>query len=139
MEWVLLNEAKILSDFPTDLKPVYDAWLVANPDKSGRLVEIISEVAAEFRSAIAVTPANVLDTDPQKLPENCIRSAEVIVYGTLQNEMGTEMSTADAQAMTRAEIFLRQIGYGHFSIEDEAEEPSPHYVMPETETARSLP
>ena len=139
MEWILLDEAKVLADFPTDLKPTYDAWLVTNPDKSGRLAEIISEVVAEFRSAIATTPSNVLDANPQKLPENCIRSAEVMIYGTLQNEMGQTPSTADAQAMTRAEIFLRQIGYGHFSIEDEAEEPSPHYLMPETETARSLP
>ena len=138
MEWILLDEAKVLADFPTDLKPAYDAWLVGNPDKSGRLAEIISSVAAEFRSAIAVTPANVLDADPQKLPENCIRSAEVIVCGTLQNEMGQTPSTADAQAMTRAEIFLRQIGYGHFSIEDEAEEATPYYDLPTTEPDRAL-
>ena len=139
MNWIILDEAKVLADFPTDLKPKYDTWLVANPDKAGRLVEIIEQIVSEFRSAIVTDPANTLDSDKQKLPENCIRSAEVLICGTLENEMGLALSTGDAQAMTRAEIFLRQIGYGHFSIEDESREPSPSYTTELSNTERALP
>lgn len=139
MDWIVLNEAKVLADFPTDLTPLYDAWLVANPPKAGRLVEIIGQVVSEFRSAIATSPSNVLDADTQKLPENCIRSAEVLITGTLQNEMAVALSTGDAQAMTRAEIFLRQIGYGHFSIQDESREPTPSYTTELQHTERQLP
>jgi hypothetical protein len=139
MNWIVLDETKVLADFPTDLKPQYDAWLVANPAKAGRLVEIIEQVVSEFRSAIATSPSNILDADTQKLPENCIRSAEVLIYGTLQNEMGVALSSGDAQAMTRAEIFLRQIGYGHFSIEDESREPTPHYKTTIQRNERTLP
>ena len=47
MDWIVLNEAKVLADFPTDFKPLYDAWLVAHPDKAGRLVEIIEQIVSE--------------------------------------------------------------------------------------------
>lgn len=139
MDWIALNEAKVLADFPTDLKPQYDAWLAANPAKAGRLVEIIGQIVSEFRSAIATSPANVLDAGTETLPENCIRSAEVLITGTIQNEMGIPLSTGDAQAMTRAEIFLRQIGYGHFSIEDESREPVPSYTTDLEHPERKLP
>ena len=99
----------------------------------------IEQLVSEFRSAIATNPSNVLDPDKARLPENCIRSAEVLIYGTLQNEMGIALSTGDAQAMTRAEIFLRQIGYGHFSIEDDPHEPSPSYTIELSNTERALP
>jgi hypothetical protein len=139
MNWLPLNETRVLADFPTDLKPQYDAWLVAHPDKAGRLVEIIEQIVSEFRSAIATNPVNVLDAETEKLPENCIRSAEVLIYGTLQNEMGVALSSGDAQAMTRAEIFLRQIGYGHFAIENESREPTPHYTTSTNHPERTLP
>ena len=139
MDWIALNEATVLADFPTGLKPQYDAWLVANPAKAGRLAEITANTVAEFRSAIVTDPANILDPDRAKLPENCIRSAEVIVIETLKTEMGQALSTADEQAMTRAEIFLRQIGYGHLSIQDETHEPTPSYTTEIKHTERALP
>ena len=107
--------------------------------QSSKVFEIIEQIVSEFRSAIATNPSNVLDADRQKVPENCVRSAEVLITGTLQNEMAIPLSTGDGQAMTRAEIFLRQIGYGHFSIEDERHEPTPSYTTDLSNTERALP
>ena len=128
MNWVVLDEARARSDMPTDLTPFYDAWLVENPGKAGRLAAIVSNAA------------NRLDPRTDALPESCIRSAEVLIYGSLQNEMGRKLSGDDAQAMTRAEILLRQIGYGHFvtGAGDATSEPSPHCTVDVPRTERIL-
>lgn len=140
MNWIALNEAKVLADFPSDLRTVYDAWLVAHPDKAGRLAQITADAVAEFRDAITNNSANHLDTDETKLPESCIRSAEIIIFNTLANEMGHTPSASDTQAMTRADLFLRQIGYGHFTAKGaSAPEPSPSYTTAIEHLERSLP
>lgn len=141
MNWIALNETKVLADMPTDLRPLYDAWIVANASKAGRLAEITAGIVAEFRDAIATNPANRLDADATKIPESCIRSAEVLIFGALQNEMGHKLSTDDAQAMTRAEILLRQIGYQHFiaGTGTATNEPSPYYTTETQHPERTLP
>jgi hypothetical protein len=140
MNWIALDEAKAIADFPTDLKPVYDAWLAANPGKAPRLAQIVSDAVAEFRDAILSNPANQFDADATKIPESCVRPAEVIIFNTLANEMGHTQSSADVQAMTRAELFLRQIGYGHFSAKGgDSPEPSPSYTTEIQHPERSLP
>ena len=141
MAWVTLDEARVLADFPTDLRPLYDAWLLANTEKAGRLAEITAGVVAEFRDAIAANPANVLDPVRSRIPESCVRSAEVIVLGTLQNEMGRQLTTDDLQAMTRAEILLRQVGYSHFTAGggDVALNPSPLVSSKNQQSERALP
>ncbi len=139
MNWITLDTQKVLDDFPTNLTQPYLTWLTNNPTKAGRLTEITANTVAEFRSAIATDPANILDPDRAKVPENCIRSAEVIIIDTLRAEMGQTLSPADEQAMTRAEIFLRQIGYGHLSIQDESHEPTPSYTTDIQHTERALP
>ena len=141
MAWVTLDEARVLADFPTDLRPLYDAWLLANTEKAGRLAELTAGVVAEFRDAIAANPANRLDPDTGKVPESCLRSAEALITGALQNEMGQRLSVDDAQAMTRAEILLRQVGYAHFAIGGgaQADEPSPHVSSQFQQSERALP
>lgn len=141
MNWTALNETKILADCPTDLRPLYDSWIAANPTKAGRLAEITAGIIAEFRDAIATNAANRLDADATKIPESCVRSAEVLIYGAIQNEMGNKLSTDDSQAMTRAEILLRQIGYQHFIAGTGAatSEPSPHYETDIQRPERTLP
>ena len=138
MEWITLDETKVLEDIPTDLKTKYDEWLLANPDKSTRLADITSSTVAEFRDAIASNPENHLDDDEEKIPTSCLRSAEVIIYNTLANEMGLTLDSDDAQAMTRAEIFLRQIGYKNFVTTGDDDEDTPYYSFPEKETERAL-
>lgn len=140
MSWILCDEAKLLADMPTDLAPLYASWLTANPEKDVRLAEITAGVVSEFRNAIASNPANRSDPAAATLPESCIRSAQALVYGTLQNEMGLDLSTEDTQSMTRAEIFLRQISYGNFLIDGaQADQPSPYYETDIQRPERSLP
>ena len=142
MSWVTMDEAKALADMPTDLSPSYAAWLIANPGKAGRLSAIVAGVVSEFRTAIASNPANRIDEDEAKVPESCVRSVEALVYGTLQNEMGVKMATDDLQAMTRADIFLRQISYKNFIVDGggtESSEPSPAYTTDIKHPGRMLP
>ncbi len=144
MNWLALTTTKVLADLPTDLTPVYNDWLTANPGKAGRLAEIVSETVAEFRDAMATNPANILDADTTKLPESCIRSAENFIIYTLMMEMGVDLSTEAHQSMTRAEMFLRMISYKHFNVTaddaDVAVQPSPAYgKIPDPTYERALP
>ena len=139
MDWVKLDEAKLLADLPTGMAAPYDAWVLANPAKAGRLAELGAQILAQFRDAIATNPANDLDPDPDKLPAGCIRSAEDLIYVSLRREIPLPVLVADGQAATRAEMFLRQIAYGRY-LPDQADEPepSPRFREP-TATTRTLP
>jgi hypothetical protein len=140
MNWIALDEAKALADFPTDLLTAYSVWIAANPGKVARLAQITADAVAEFRDAILANPANQLDADETKIPESCVRAAEIIICNTLTNEMGHAQSSADVQAMTQATLFLRQIGYGHFTAKGaDAPEPSPSYTTEIEHPERSLP
>ncbi len=140
MNWVVLDAAQVLKDFPTDLKPYYDKWVAEHPDKAGRLAEITQRTVAEFRDAIASNPANQLDPDTTKVPESCLRSAETIVLFNLMMEMGQSIKEEAQESMTRAEIFLRQIGYKHFlTTADATGGPTPLYVVLAEHAPRALP
>lgn len=140
MDWIALDSTKALSDMPTDLRTLYDAWILANPSKSSRIASIAADVTAEFRDAIQTNPANILNADESTIPTSCVRHAEIILYSTLMNEMGATPSASDLQAAVRADIFLRQIGYGHFSTGTDtgsnARRTAPEYFVPTPGTAR---
>ena len=128
MNWIALTESQVLADFPTDLQPLYDQWIVDYPAKAGRLAEIVGRVVSEFRDSIASNPVNVFDEDETKIPESCLRHAETMVFYGLMMEMGLSIQEEAQESMTRADIFLRQIGYGNFTTRGEnAAAPSPHY------------
>jgi hypothetical protein len=144
MDWITANETLVLANFPTDLKPAYDQWIIDNPGKAGRLAEIIAATRAEFRDALAVNPANVLDPDEEKIPQSCTRALQALVVFQIETEMGHSVSEERQQAMTRADLFLRQIAYQHFSARPEGatHEPTPAYTPPpwkEANQERSLP
>ena len=144
MNWITANEALILADYPTDLKPVYDQWITDNPDKADRLAEIVTTTRAEFRDALAVDPANVLDSDEEKIPQSCTRALQALVVFQIETEMGHAISEERQQAMTRSDLFLRQIAYQHFVARPTGaqSEPTPAYTPPpwrENNQERSLP
>ena len=124
MDWVKLDGAKLLADLPTGMVAPYDAWVLANPAKAGRLAELGAQIVAQFRDAIATNPVNAIDPDPDTLPAGCIRSAEDLIYVSLRREIPLPVVVADGQAATRAEMFLRQIAYGRY-LPDQAEQPDP--------------
>jgi hypothetical protein len=143
MIWEPLNAARALADFPSDLEIWYANWLQTTPGKEGRLASIVAETVAEFRDAIATTPANVLDADPEKIPASCMRAAEALVFFTLNIEIGHDVPNARASAALRAEVFLRQISYGHFSTaldpDDPGGEGTPWYTTEPATAERTLP
>jgi hypothetical protein len=119
----------------------YQSWLAANPDKSGRLGEIVANTLAEVRDNIRSNPANTLDADEAKIPQSCVRHAENIIFFQLAMEMGLDIDTEGNQSMTRADIFLRQISFKRFTTSggEAATSPSPSYAVPEPSTGRVLP
>lgn len=116
MNWTQLNEAKVLANFPSDIQPAYTSWVVANPPKATRAGELAASTAAEFRAALTSNSANILDPDPLAIPDSCLRHALNIIYGQLALEMGINLTSERQQSVTRADIFLRQISYGHFQV-----------------------
>ncbi|MBP7830685.1 MAG: hypothetical protein KA248_12285 [Kiritimatiellae bacterium] len=142
MEWIALTEELILADFPSELRPLYDDWLVENPTKADRLASIIANTAAEIRALIASNPVNQLDEDETKIPLSLLRQAETLIYFTLSMEMGVSIAPEANQAMIRAEITLRTLVYGRYLVSGGSAEdqPSPLYnPEPEPPAARTLP
>lgn len=127
---------------PTDVKAVYDQWLIDNPAKSNRLEEITANTIREFRDAIESHPENTYPEDETYLPQSAIRHCENIIIFSLAMEMGIDLDSAGKTAYTRADIFLRQIPYGRWNTIDEEETRgarSPSYTVPERSTGRALP
>lgn len=140
MDWVQITTALVLADMPSDLETMYDAWLTANPDKSGRLAEITASIRSEFRDALESHEGNILHEEEDYLPEACRRHLESIVYFTLAMEMGVDLSTAGNSARNSADVFLRSIPFGRFkATTDEAAAVSPSYSVPSASGGRSLP
>ncbi len=142
MEWVEIKIEDILAHMPTDVKARYETWLVANPDRSGRLVEIMDNIIREFRDNLKSVPANIVDPRETWVPQSAVRHLETIVYFTLAMEMGLPIDSAALGARYAADIFLRQILLGRYKATDEsAGTPSPHFSIPEkgSYSERALP
>jgi hypothetical protein len=133
VDWVTLDAATVTSHLPTDLAAQYQAWVTANPDKATRLAQITANTVAEVRDNIRSNPANTLDPDTSKIPQSATRHAESIIFFQLSMEMGLDIDTEGTQSMTRADMFLRQISYNHFTTTggDAAEGPTPGYTVPD--------
>ena len=140
MQWVVFNADLLMADFPTDLRPIYESWVLQHPDKADRLAMVIENTRSEFRDSILNNPENTLNEDEITIPESCVRSAETIVFYYLMMEMGISIKAEAQQSMTRAEMFLRQISYKHFRTTGaSADESSPHYMVPNVTPERMIP
>lgn len=142
MEWVEIKIADILAHMPTDVKGRYESWLVSNPDRAGRLLQIMDNTIREFRDNLKSVPANIVDPRETWVPQSAVRHFETIVYFTLAMEMGLPIDSAALGARYAADIFLRQILMGRYKVTNEAAgAPSPRYSIPERNTYldRALP
>lgn len=142
MEWVEIKIADILAHMPTDVKARYGAWLIANPDRTGRLVEIMDNTLREFRDNLNSVPENIVDPRETWVPQSAVRHLETIIIFSLSMEMGLPIDSAALGARYAADIFLRQILMGRYKVTtDTAGTPSPHYSVPERDTisGRALP
>ena len=109
MPWPTITSDSILTALSPGLAADYQQWLVANPDKVGRLDEIIAMVVDEFRAALESNPETVMDTTEGTLPPSCLRHASNIIIFQLKGEMEQTLTEAENAAAIRADVFLRGI------------------------------
>jgi hypothetical protein len=143
MIWVEITYANVLLHMPTDIRARYEEWLVAYPEKAGRLQTITENTIREFRDAIKSSPENIVDPRETWLPQSAVRHAESIIIFSLAMEMGISIDSSGNSARYAADIFLRQIPFGRWNTTLEGDEylPSPRFVIPERieHTGRALP
>ena len=131
MDWVEIKTEDILAHMPTDVKTRYAEWLVANPDRAGRLDQLAKNALREFRDNLTSVKANIVDPRETWVPQSAVRHLETIVLFTLGMEMGLPLDSAAIGARYSADIFLRQILMGRYkTTTDAAGEPSPRYSIP---------
>ncbi len=107
VEWVKVDDARVLAVMSVETSSFYDAWVRLRPDRVGRLAEIVRGVVSEFRAALYANPLNALDPDTDKLPLPCVRYAETLAIGALHREMDRPLSETEQSRQIRAEIMLR--------------------------------
>jgi len=111
VDWVAVDEDYILTAMPVSVRTLYDAWIIANPDKAGRLAEITADTVMEFRAGIQTNAVNYVDADEEKLPQSCVRHCVTLVVYTLGLELESPLVANEAaiDAKEKAEVFLRQL------------------------------
>jgi hypothetical protein len=129
MDWVTVDETRVLGALSASQLQLYQGWIVQYPAKATRVAEIIANLVMEFRAAIEANPQNYLDPDLAKLPQSCVRYCETLILFDLCSEMGASISEADIMAIGKAEVFLRLMFSGRFYITggDGSNAPSPSY------------
>ena len=140
MEWQKVTAETLRAHMAVELATASDKWIVAFPQKVGRLEEITNTVRAEFRDVIASVPKNSLNPDPDTLPESVVRHAENIIQYEMGMEMGVKLTADGRRLLTEAEIYRRQIAYGHYKFEDENNPTvtTPTYTVPGKPEGRAL-
>ncbi len=142
MEWVEIKIEDVLAHMPTDVKARYQTWLTANPDRTGRLQQIMENTLREFRDNLKSVPENIVDPRETWVPQSAVRHLETIIVFSLGMEMGLPIDSAALGARYSADIFLRQILMGRYKATTEsAGTPSPRYSIPERDaiSGRALP
>jgi hypothetical protein len=109
VEWTEFNETYVLGAMPTDVRAAYDKWLAAHPEKSGRLVEIIGQVVADFRSGLSANPNVVMEPGDSMLAERCVPHALTVVIYYLMLEMGMAVNMSAQTAFNNAQVYLRKL------------------------------
>ena len=133
--WKNLTVEHLESVMSAGLLSDYQAWLVSNPTKEGRLAVIIQQTAAEFRSAISANGLPLSDDTPTALPESCVRHAQTTILFELKKEIGQTMSEAENAAAVRSDVFLRGIWMGSIPVTADPSAQSPSFSQPESGTS----
>lgn len=107
MLWISITGSYVLSVMPITNKALFDAWILANPQKAERIEQIVSSVVSKFRAALLTNSQNTMDADTSKLPQPMVRDAEVLAFAALYQEMEKELTSIEQSQTIRAEISLR--------------------------------
>ena len=140
MDWVTVDEARVLGSLSASQRQLYQGWIVQYPEKATRVAEIIANLVTEFRAALESNPQNYRDPDPAKLPQSCVRYCETLIMFDLCSEMGATIPEAALLAIGKAEVFLRLMFSGRYYITggDGSNAPSPSYTAGVERGARTV-
>jgi len=125
--FIELTSEYMTAVMPSTLLSSYTSWLVSNPDKSGRLAEIIQQTTAEFRSAIQANGLPLTDDRPTALPESCVRHAQSTILFELRKEIGINLTESENIAAVRADVFLRGVWTGTIPVTADPQSHSPSF------------
>ena len=128
--WTEVTSSSIESAMSPGLAADYQQWLVDNPDKAGRLDEIVDMVVGEFRAALESNPETEMDDTESSLPPACLRHATNIIIFQLKGEMDRALTDAENAAVVRADVFLRGIWTEAIPATSESVTQSPSYNQP---------
>ena len=132
--WTQLTADVVRNALPTDMATLYGSWVDANPGKANRLAELVAEVVATYREAVAVNPLNVMDSATDTVPTTGFRHALNTVIFNLGMEMGVQFDPSVYTLTTRADIWLRMVQSGSVApVPSAAGEGTPSFVAPEEE------
>ena len=130
--WVALTETDVAEALPTDMVTSHDAWVVANPEKEGRLGELTLEAVATCRAAVESGSPWALDSDETTVPTSGYRHMINMVTFNLGIEMSYVFPEAFYALVTRADIWLRSVQAGSITIPTaDGTLPSPSYEPPD--------
>jgi hypothetical protein len=145
--WTPFTLAGVTKGIPPEVLAANGAWVLANPEKAGRLGEIVDEVRAVFRAAVAVK--NAVDAAAETVPFTGYHHAVAMVSYLLAIETGYtgpdaggvtvpgskegvgtsvfvstgaggfNLMTELCQRMVRVDIWLRMVESGSIAIGNE--------------------
>ena len=138
MSWVAITETFVLAAMPSEVKPEYEAWILANPDKSDRLGEIIDSVVADFRAGLSANPSVVMDSETDTLPERCIQHALAIVFYYLSLEIWLSINMSAQTAFINAEVYMRKLYTSDAVVDRDSIGETPSYEPDVTRESRAL-
>ena len=125
--FVLLTTEYIESVMPPTLHNSYQAWLINNPEREGRLAELIQQTAAEFRSAIQANGLPLSNETATAIPESCARHAIATILFEIRREIGINQTESENIAAVRADVFLRGVWTGTIPVTADPQSHSPSY------------
>ena len=113
--WTSLTLEVVEAAFPTDLAAVHADWLVANPEKAGRLEAWRAQTVAAYRQATQNNPACELNEDESTVPTTGYLHALNTIFFFLGMEMGVEMDAVADSLMIRADLWKSAVEHGEIN------------------------
>ena len=126
--WTQLTVETVLNGMPTDMGNLYRSWVDANPSKSNRLAELVTETLGTFREAVSTQQLIVMNEDPAMIPMTGFRHALNLVVFNLGMEMGVQFAPEVYGLNVQANIWLRMVQDGSLKPLESASAGSPRYV-----------
>lgn len=114
--WLAFTLAVLEDTLPSDVLSHYATWVAADPAREGRLEALIEETRDTFRAAVALNPANEVDTNPDTVPTLGFRHAVNTVMVNLLIATAGELGPETYSLLTRAEIWLRMVQRGEIAF-----------------------